>query len=731
MIKVATLASLCALMISQVRASAPPINIGNNDCLFERRAGVTGKPQVTDQHYVDEPKTEPHLESNADKRTCVESMDKEFFNRLNARNVWITFLDLYNANTLQYVKEDVLKRFTAQTCEAFRAKRYVRGMTTKQIAALPNECFSDVNIGSYMSPAQIKAIVPKTTGKQHASEFLAFDRFLENMTESQLTVAAGNDLTQCSRLTLAKLVKLDKATLAKLDYRCFQAIKDVTITSDGARRIARFLNPDALKEIGPKPIPGELLKQLTPRFFEVLDKKNTDNQCTKVDLSSLKIANVGKLDKTCFLHALTAMNKENMKKLEPHFFMAAPKELFADIKDTDLIEKIAKIPGIWSALQKEHYADIMKLGPEVCAHIKFGEEEKRFTYAEDLEADCFAQMTTATQEWILEHYGMLVKEDILSKVDGSSRDSPYLKKTIRQFSFARPQILKHFGIGEASSGENVCSTYDVTDLKNQKELRRAGRYFPTNCLKSMLMVAPKDAVQYTDLSSYPKGLIGLLDMPSVIANLSDDALRNMDKTKWVEFIGPETCGALTHEKFKHVDHTIAFEHITAPCLDAFTFLDKFEANEVRSIPVKVLGAAKLDTISKLDASHFNVKQIQALGANASGLGDDIFNKFGKDQIAALNAIAVSSLPIGAFSALKPDGKWQHVTPEALASIKYDQLNAVPEDILKTTTAPQAAKISADAARAFTKCQAKLPADVAKALPQQPPPPAAKGAEVPK
>ena len=727
MIKVATLASLCALMISQVHAS--DVTIDPNECLFERRAG--GKRPPIDSTMFGGGNIKAHLESNADKRTCVESMDKGFFTRLNADNVLTTIWDLYNANTLQYVKEDVLKGFTAQICETFRGTGYVRGMTTKQIAALPNDCFSGTNI-NLMSPAQIKAIVPKTTGKEHASKFLRNDRFRKYMTADQLAVAAGNDFTQCSRLLLKELVEFDKATLANLDYRCFQAIRDmIHFDPKDARKLARFLNPDALKEIGPRPIPGALLSQLTPRFFEGLDKNNTDNRCAKVVLSSFNIVNVGTLDKTCFLHSLTAMNKDDLKSLKPHFFMAAPKDLFADIKDTDLIEKVANIPGIWSALPKEHYADIMKLGPEVCAHIKFGEKEKSFTYAQDLEADCFAQMTTATQEWVLEHFGMLVKEDILGKVDGSSRDSPYLKKTIRHFSFARPQILRHFGIGEASSGENVCSTYDVTDLKDQKELKRAGRYFPINCLKSMLMVAPKDAVQYTDLFLYPKGLIGWLDMSSVIANLSDESLRNMDKTKWEAFIGPETCGALTHDKFNQVDHGIAFGHLTAPCLDAFTFLGKFEANEVRSIPVKVLGAAKLDTISKLDASHFDVKQIQALGANASGLGDDIFNKFGKDQIAALNAVAVSSLPIGAFSALKPDGKWQHVTPEALVSVKYDQLNAVPEDILKTTTALQAAKISPDAARAFTKCQAKLPADVAKALPQPPPPAAAKGAEVPK
>ena len=571
-----------------------------------------------------------------------------------------------------------------------------------------------------MSPAQIKAIDLKKTGKQLPSAFLTFDRFLQHMTDKQLGVAGGNDFTQCDKLTPTTLVKINKATLAKLDYRCLKAIDLSRITESEAKTLVRALNPDALGEIGVKPIPSDYLGLLTSRFLQVIDTKNTEDNCKKLNLCKLNPVHAGAVSKTCFLHALTGMKKADLDKAVDwhYFFLAAPKDLFSEIKDIDLIEKLSSVPKIWSTLQKEHYADIMKLGPEVCEHIKFGDKKGNFSYAAELEADCFAKMDNKTQKWVLEHYGMLVKEDILSKVDASRRTSAaYLEGTIKHFSTARPQLLKHFGVSEASSSENVCSTYDVLKLKEPKELKRASRYLSTACLKSMLLVAPQDAVQFTDLSLYPKALVDLLDMTEVIENLSDDSLRNMDETKWKAFISPATCGALTHDKFKNVNHDVAFHHITAPCLDELTFLDKFEVNEIRSIPPKVLTSVKPGTIGKLDATHFEVKQVQALGANASGLGHDAFDKLDKNQIGALNAIAISSLPVSAFSALKPDNKWQQVTPEALVSIKYEQLSAIPEDILLQTTALQAAKIPADAAKAFAKCHDRLPEDVAKALPQ--------------
>lgn len=716
MIKIATLASLCVL-VSQVHAAAPPLNIVNNECLYARKIGNPAKPTVQDEHFDDDPNAVPHLKANASKVTCVQNMEKGFFERLGADRARDVFSYLYDANTIQHVKEDILKNLSEGTCATFQARSFAGKMTTKQIAALPNDCFSITNIGQ-MSPAQIKAIDLKATGK-HASEFLGIQRFCKHMTDKQLKAAGGNDYTQCSDLSLADLAEVNKDTLAKLDRRCLQATTGWGAADEAlAKKLLPKINPEALNEIGINRIPDAILPSLTPSLLKVLDKKNTDDQCRGVNLRYLNPVDAGEISKTCFLHALNSMAEGDVREINPAFFLLASKDIFVDIKDTDLIKKADEVPKIWSHLQKEHYAAIIKLGTEVCEYIKFGNGERRFTYAADLEADCFAKMSEATQRWILNHYGVIVKEDILSKVDGSRREfgTAYLEDVIKDLAIARPQLIKHFGIGEASNSENVCSTYDILKLKDPKELKRAGRYLPVNCLKSMQLVAPNDAIQFTELSLYPKALVDLLDMAVVIENLSDDSLRNMDEAKWKAFIGPATCGALNHEKFKNVGHDIAFPHITASCLDELKFLEELEANEIRSIPPKVLGSVKAATIGKLDVSHFEVEQVKVLGANASGLGADAFIKFEKDQIGALSAVAISSLPIGAFSALKAD-KWQHIAPESLTSIKYEQLNAVPEDILLQTTEQQAAKIPHDAAKAFDKCRDRLPSQVANALPQ--------------
>ena len=587
-------------------------------------------------------------------------------------------------------------------------------MTTKQIALLPNSCFGG-NLDD-MSPAQIKAIELKTTGK-NPSDFLENERFLKHMTEKQLKVAGGNDYTQCSRITAARLPIISKATLAKFDHRCLQAINLGGVPLDA--KVLSHLNPDALSLLGDKARLPNFLR-LSSRFLQSLDKKNTDDQCGNLDLRLISPVHAGGISKTCFRHALENMDAAQLKDVNHLFFLGAAKDIFADIKDADLIAKLKDIEDVWSSLQKDHYADILKLGSDVCEHIKFGDKARKFTYAADLDAECFAKMSEETQKWVLEHHGMIVKEDILSKVDGSRRNSggAYLEDVIKHFALARPQLLKHFGVGEASNAENVCSTYDILKLKDPKELKRAGRYFPVNCLKSMQMVAADDAIQFTELSLYPKALLDLLDMSAVIENLSDDSLRNMDEVKWKAFIGPKTCGALTHEKFSHVNHDVAFTHLTAACLDEFTFLDKFERSEVRSIPAKVLGAAKADTIGKLDAAHFEVDQVKALGTNASGLGDEAFAKFENEQIAALSATAIASLPVGAFSTITGE-KWKHVHPDSLVSIKHTQLVAIPEGILLQTTEKQAAKIPVDAVAAFDKCRDKLPQQVADALPKKP------------
>ena len=115
----------------------------------------------------------------------------------------------------------------------------------------------------------------------------------------------------------------------------------------------------------------------------------------------------------------------------------------------------------------------------------------------------------------------------------------------------------------------------------------------------------------------------------------------------------------------------------------------------------VIGAAQPATIGAL-ANALSENQLKALGANASGLGDDAFEKLSVAQVGALSAQGVSGLTVGAFRAIKDEAKWLAVLPESLVSIKYEQLNAIQEPILLKTTEKQAEKIPADAARAFTK-----------------------------
>ena len=150
-------------------------------------------------------------------------------------------------------------------------------------------------------------------------------------------------------------------------------------------------------------------------------------------------------------------------------------------------------------------------------------------------------MKEDTKKWILKHHVMVVKEDILSKVDAEHGE--HLEEAIKVIAQARPVLLKHFGAGEVPNTENVCSAYKITKLKDPKGLKHAGRYFPDNCLKSLN--DENEQVQFTELSLYPKNLVALLDMKKVLANLSDTSLNDMDEPKWKAFIGPATCKALS------------------------------------------------------------------------------------------------------------------------------------------------------------------------------------------
>ena len=192
----------------------------------------------------------------------------------------------------------------------------------------------------------------------------------------------------------------------------------------------------------------------------------------------------------------------------------------------------------------------------------------------------------------------------------------------------------------------------------------------------------------------------------------------MDELKWKAFIAPTVCKALTWEKFDKVPSDVSYKFITTTCLDALTFLDTLRsdnAEDVKKIPPPIIAAAQPATINAL-ATVLGDNQLKALGANASGLGDEAFDKLTVAQIGALSAQGVAGLTVGAFKAIKEEAKWLAVKPESLTLISHEQLNVVPEGILLKTNEKQAKEIPAAAACAFTKeRRSKLPLPVQNAL----------------
>ena len=79
--------------------------------------------------------------------------------------------------------------------------------------------------------------------------------------------------------------------------------------------------------------------------------------------------------------------------------------------------------------------------------IKFSDKANAFAYAADLGAECFAKMDADTQNWILTRYTLLLKEDILNKLDGTH--GAHLEDSIKVVAATRPALLKHFGAGDA------------------------------------------------------------------------------------------------------------------------------------------------------------------------------------------------------------------------------------------------------------------------------------------
>lgn len=698
MIKATALASLFVLMLNQAHASHPfdSPKPAWNECLFIRKALPTGTSvRSTDQN---------HLRANASKTDCVKNIHEAFLNSLRPDGAETIIGYLRDANTLKDIPTSVLTNFSAATCVQFVKGSNASRLTTDQIKVLPNACLNDnAKIGE-MSRAQVQAINPKSGAVAPlAKEFFTHENFRKQMTDTQLKAAAGDDFVGCKDLTPKQLSDINPATLAKLDNRCFSKIKWVSgngfDNDEVLKLIVRYVKPSAYSNIGGI-LPEKMYKFLKPSQLKDIDTSNSDGRCTKLKLDKVQPYFAKSISKTCFKNAFETLGP-NVKELKPGFFFSADKELFGDFKESVELSHLKNIAGIWGALSKEHYADILKHDTEICGLIKPDATTKRFTYAADLDAKCFAEMDKDAQNWILRHYTLVVKEDILSKLDGTHGAN--LEQAIKDIAATRPALLKHFGAGEISD-TNVCSAYKVPQLKDPEGLKRAGRYFPENCLRSMLLEAGDEDVQFTELSLYPKNFVAILNMEDLLANLNEASLRAMDnETKWKAFIGSGgvTCKALKYDKFLYVPSDVSYVFINAACLDALTFLETLSsnhANDVKQIPPAVIGAAQPATIGAL-ASALNENQLKALGTNASGLGDDAFDDV--DQIGALSAQGVSGLTVGAFKGIKDKAKWLAVKPDSLVSIRYEQLNAVPEAILLETTEKQAEKIPADAARAFT------------------------------
>lgn len=726
MIKVAVLASLFVLMLDQAHAAAGTLvgaSATNNDLLLTTWDECVLKRTRDHVRNLTDASTQNHVKTNANSSGCVKSIERDFINTLADANKGTMLEYLRESNTLKDVPSAIVQNFNPAVCAAFVGNDNASRLTADQIKALPNACLDDGTI-SLMTRAQVQAINPKQAGAP-ANNFFGYDNFLKHMTEAQLKAIAGNEFDGCRGLDPVQLAKVNPATLAKLNSRCFKNVNWGNPAVDiadpiAATKIAHFVGPDAFKDISGVGLPGNLHGLLKPAQLKEIDSNNREDRCAKLKLNAVQPFFAGAINKGCFKNAFGEAG--NLPAWD--FFANAGKDLFGDFKESEDLSKLKDVPGVWTVLSKEHYADILKHDKEICESIEFGDNDKIFAYAAELDAECFAKMQPKTQLWILKHYALALKEDILSKLDGTH--GAHLEDAIRVIAATRPALLKHFGSGEPG-GDNVCSSYKITQLRDPKDLKRAGHYFHENCLKTLIKEAGEEDVQYTELSKYPKNLVALLDVEKLLANLSDSSLSEMDdETKWKAFIGPVTCKGLTYEQFGHVPHGVAYKFMTAACLDELTFLDDLASNnesDIKQIPAAVIGAARAKTIGAL-ASALSEDQIKALGANASGLGDEVFEKLNVAQLGALSAQGVAGLPVSAFKAIKEKDKWLAIKPESLAQIRFEQLDAVPENILLQTTEKQAEHISADAARAFTaERRDKLPKNVQdklKPLPKEEP-----------
>lgn len=721
MIKAAALVSLFVVMLNQAHATAfkpDPWDV----CLFSKPLKAVDLARIgTDSHLIN------HLKTNASKASCVKEIHKDFFKSVTESEK--TVLEyLRGVNTLKDIPASIVKDFNEATCTAFVGANNASRMTIEQIKVLPNGCLNNnARIGE-MSRAQVQAIVPKTEGKGvPAKAFLAHENFRTQMTDTQLKAAAGNEFAGCRELTPTTLSKINPATLANLDYRCFNNVKwkklgAETTEPSGAtdpatlQKIAHYVGPAAFKDLSRVTLPDGLYESLKPSHLKTIDTLNGEERCAKVPLQLLQSHFAGYIDSVCFKNAFERLPVAGVKGLEPDFFINAKDDLFSAFKDSGDFVKLKHIVNSWSALSGKHYADILKHDTDICKEIEFSDKAKAFAYASELGAECFAKMNADTQNLILTLYTLLLKEDVLSKLDGTH--GTHLEGSIKVVAATRPALLKHFGAGDVNATENVCGAYDVTKLKDPAGLKRAARHFPKNCLVTMINETG-EKVQYTELSEYPDNFVALLDVPKLLENLSESSLRELDsELKWKAFIGPTVCKALSWDKFDKVPSNVSYPFITTTCLDALTFLDTLSssnADDIKKIPPTIIAAAQPATIGAL-ATALGDNQLKVLGANASGLGDEAFDKLTVAQIGALSAQGVAGLTVGAFKAIKEETKWLAVKPESLTLIKYEQLNAVPEAILLKTSEKQAKEIPAAAACAFTKeRRSKLSAPVHNAL----------------
>ena len=105
---------------------------------------------------------------------------------------------------------------------------------------------------------------------------------------------------------------------------------------------------------------------MKPSHLKAIDTLNGEERCVKVPLQQLQPHFAGDIDNVCFRNAFERLPVAAVKGLELDFFINAKSDLFSAFKESDGVEKLKHIDSIWSALSKEHYADILKHDTDIC-----------------------------------------------------------------------------------------------------------------------------------------------------------------------------------------------------------------------------------------------------------------------------------------------------------------------------------------------------------------------------